>query len=301
MRTAAIGIGSNSLRMLIANIGESGLQRLGRYREGLRVFAALDDEGKISQEMLLQAADSIETFAQEAVKKQVDTIHLFATSAVRDASNADELEQVLFDRTGLKLEVCSGDEEAELSFLGATSGIPSGMIDIGGGSTEIVVGDRNAIHHGFSFQMGAVRLFRMMPITCEAEARKVIDYAKSLLIPHLEKYLSYTAEEWIGVGGTFTTTAAFVQRKPWMDRATIHGFPLTIDNVMDAINMLAAMPVEQRKTLPFLQPQRADIIVHGLTILAGCMEAFGLGQITVSEYGNLEGYLKKHYLYNNET
>ena len=130
MRTAAIGIGSNSLRMLIANIGESGLQRLGRYREGLRVFAALDDEGKISQEMLVQAADSIETLAKEAVKKQVDTIHLFATSAVRDASNADELERVLFDRTGLKLEVCSGDEEAELSFLGATSGIPSGMIDI---------------------------------------------------------------------------------------------------------------------------------------------------------------------------
>ena len=298
MRTAAIGIGSNSLRMLIANVGEGKLERLGRYREGLRVFAALDESGNIAPEMLIQAADSIEAFAKEAVKQQADAIHLFATSAVRDAKNADELEKALFDRTGLRLEVCSGDEEAELSFWGATRGVPSGMIDIGGGSTEIVVGDQQDIHYGYSFQMGAVRLFRMFPVASEAEALRVIDYAKSLLEPHLPKYRSFTADEWIGVGGTFTTTAAFVQRKPWDDRSNIHGFSLSHENVMEAIRMLASMPLEKRKELPFLQPQRADIIVHGLTILAACMETFQLEKIIVSEYGNLEGYLKKHYLYN---
>ena len=297
MRTAAIGIGSNSLRMLIAEVGQGKLERLRRYREGLRVFAALDEEGNISPQMLMQAADNIEAFAKEAVSQKVDSIHLFATSAVRDAKNADELERVLFDRTGLRLEVCSGDEEAELSFLGATRGVPSGMIDIGGGSTEIVVGDREAIHYGYSFQMGAVRLFRLFPISKEEDALHVIEYAKSLIAPHLPKYSAYAAEEWIGVGGTFTTSAAFVQRKPWDDRSNIHGFPLTHQDVMDAIRMLAPMPVEKRKELPFLQPQRADIIVHGLAILAACMEAFQLKTITVSEYGNLEGYLKKHYLY----
>jgi len=297
LRTAAIGIGSNSLRMLIANVGEGKLERLGRYREGLRVFAALDEQGNISAQMLTQAADSIEAFAKEAVGKKADMIHLFATSAVRDAKNAAMLEKVIFDRTGLLLEVCSGDEEAELSFLGATRGVPSGMIDIGGGSTEIVVGNSQSIQHAISLQMGAVRLFRMLPVASEADARRVIDYAHTLLAPHLESYRTFPAEEWIGVGGTFTTSAAFVQRKPWDDRTNIHGFPLTREHVMDAIRMLAPMSVDERKMLPFLQPQRADIIVHGLAILAACMEAFQLEKITVSEYGNLEGYLKKHYLY----
>ena len=297
MRTAAIGIGSNSLRMLIANVEEEKLERLGRYREGLRVFAALDEAGNISSEMLEQAADSIETFAKEAIKQQADTIHLFATSAVRDANNSDQLEKILFDRTGLRLEVCSGDEEAKLSFWGATSGKPSGMIDIGGGSTEIVVGDHQHIHYGYSFQLGAVRLFRMFPVTSDANAYQVIAYAKSLFEPHLANYRSFLADEWIGVGGTFTTSAAFVQRKPWDDRRGVHGFSLKQDHVMEAIRMLAPMPVEDRKALPFLQPQRADIIVHGLAILAACMEVFELPQIIVSEYGNLEGYLKKHYLY----
>lgn len=296
MRTAAIGIGSNSLRMLIADVEDGKLNRLGRYREGLRVFAALDENGNISPHMLTQAGDSISSFAKEAVAKGADTIHLFATSAVRDALNASELEKVIFDQTGLLLEVCSGEEEAELSFLGATRGIPSGMIDIGGGSTEIVVGDATAIHHGVSLQMGAVRLFRMLPVASVEDARKVIDYAHTLIAPHLSDYRRYEAKEWIGVGGTFTTSAAFVQRKSWNDRSNIHGFALTKDDVMEAVAMLAPMTVEERKTLPFLQPQRADIIVHGLCILAACMESFHLEKMIVSEYGNLEGYLKKHYL-----
>lgn len=296
MRTAAIGIGSNSLRMLIADVGENQLKRMGRYREGLRVFAALDEQGNISHEMLMLAAEHIAAFATEASAKGAETIHLFATSAVRDAKNADELEDIIFDRTGLQLEVCSGDKEAELSFIGATRGVPSGMVDIGGGSTEIVIGDAKTINHGVSLQMGAVRLFRMLPIASVEDAGKVIEHAHTLITPYLSEFLQYETNEWIGVGGTFTTTAAFVQRKPWDDRSNIHGFPLTKEDVMEAITMLAPMPLEERKTLPFLQPQRADIIVHGLAILAACMEAFELKQIIVSEYGNLEGYLKNHYL-----
>ncbi len=296
MRTAAIGIGSNSLRMLIADVGEGRLERLKRYREGLRMFAALDEQKCISDQMLKQAADSIGGFAAEAVSMGAEEIHLFATSAVRDAANSDEFASLLFDRTGLRLVVCSGDEEARLSFLGATNGIPSGMIDIGGGSTEIVVGDSSAIHQGNSFQLGAVRLYRNCPLEDESFARRVINHARSLLAPYREAYLSYPAREWIGVGGTFTTAAAFVQRRPWEDRSNIHGFVLTQKDVMDAISMLAPMKLEERAALPFLQPQRADIIVHGLAILAACMEELSISQIVVSEYGNLEGYLKKHYL-----
>lgn len=296
LRTAAIGIGSNSLRMLVADVDGEKLQRLERYREGLRVFAALDAQRRISPAMLNQAAESIATFAKEAAEWKAEEIHLFATSAVRDASNADAFAKTIFDRTGLVLRVCSGDEEAELSFLGATRGRPSGMIDIGGGSTELVVGDEKAICTGVSLQMGAVRLFRMLPANDATSAHKVIDYACSLLAPYAADYSAYPAQEWIGAGGTFTTTAAFVQRKPWDDRTNIHGFALTHQDVLAAIDMLAPMPLEERKQLSFLQPQRADIIVHGLCILYACMQELRLDKIVVSEYGNLEGYLKKHYL-----
>ena len=296
MRTAAIGIGSNSLRMLIADVSADKLERLGRYREGLRMFAALDEKGCISSAMIAQAVDSIEKFAKEAISKQVETIHLFATSAVRDAVNADELEKAIFDRMGLHLEICSGDTEAELSFLGATRGVPSGMIDIGGGSTEIVVGDHQSLHYSVSLQMGAVRLFRILPIANCDDARQVIAHARTMLEPHADDIKTFVAQEWIGVGGTFTTSAAFVQRQAWSDRSRVHGFCLTKEHVLDAIEMLAPMTVSERKCLPFLQPQRADIIVHGLCILAACMDVFSLNRITISEYGNLEGYLKKHYL-----
>jgi exopolyphosphatase/guanosine-5'-triphosphate,3'-diphosphate pyrophosphatase len=281
--------------MLTANMENGKLERLARYREGLRVFAALDEQRRISPEMIRQAVESISAFAKEAVANHAEEIHLFATSAVRDASNADAFAKAIFDETGLVLRVCSGDEEAELSFLGAIRGCASGMIDIGGGSTEIVVGDETAIRTGRSLQMGAVRLYRMFPANDAASAKKVIEYARSLLNPYTKEYLAYPAKEWIGVGGTFTTTAAFVQRKPWDDRTGIHGFALTQQDVTEAIGMLAPMELEARKLLPFLQPQRADIIVHGLCILSACMQELDLPKIFVSEYGNLEGFLKKHY------
>lgn len=298
MRTAAIGIGSNSLRMLIADVDEGKLVRLGRYREGLRVFAALDDQKRISTDMIQNACEKIGEFANEAIRHQAEEIHLFATSAVRDASNADDFEQAIFDHTGLVLRICSGNEEAELSFSGATDSRPSGMIDIGGGSTEIVVGNGTDIRYAMSFQMGAVRLYRMFPLTDAQSAEKVIEYVRSLVAPYKEQYLAYPVEEWIGVGGTFTTTAAFVQQNPWDDRTNIHGFPLSLSNVMNAIYTLAPMHLEERKALPYLQPQRADIIVHGLCILAGCMQELNIQEMQVSEYGNLEGYLKKQYINN---
>lgn len=298
MRTAAIGIGSNSLRMLVADILDGQLIRLKRYREGLRVFAALDEQKRISSQMIANACDSIGVFAEQAKAEGVEKIHLFATSAVRDASNEAEFAQAIFDHTGLRLYVCPGEEEAELSFVGATSAKPSGMIDIGGGSTEIVIGCGRSIDEAVSLQMGAVRLYRQMNICDETSARAVIQQAKSLLAPYVPAYTKKTQQEWVGVGGTFTTSAAFVQQVAWDDRSNIHGFQLSYNDVMTAINFLAPLSIDQRQQLKYLQPQRADIIVHGMAILAACMEELHIPVISVSEYGNLEGFLKKHYLYN---
>ena len=297
MRTAAIGIGSNSLRMLVADLTDCQLHRVERFREGLRMFAALDDQGCITSDMIGLACEKIGAFQKEAVKQGAENIHLFATSAVRDAANQDELAQALYRSTGLRLEICSGDTEAHLSFWGAAGMGESGVIDIGGGSTEIVSGHQLRIDHAVSLQMGAVRLFRMKSIQSVADAQSVVQMAEDILLPEEKAFKTGMPVEWIGVGGTFTTSAALVQRIPWQMRENIHGYLLTKEKIQEAMEYLAPLSMEERLRLDFLQPQRADIVVHGIAILLACMRRLNISAITVSECGNLEGYLKAKYLF----
>ena len=296
MRTAAIGIGSNSLRMLVADIEQGKLNRLKRYREGLRMFAALDEQGNIGEDMLANACRSVAGFATEAKAQGAEHIHLFATSAVRDALNQEELAARLLGATGLELEICSGDMEAKLSFYGATDGEYSGLIDIGGGSTELVIGRGCELSAAKSLQMGAVRLYRLHPIQSVADADEVSDMADAILAPSRQMFMNTDRIDWVGVGGTFTTTAAFVQQIPFDQRQSIHGFSIAVADIRAAIERLAPMPYDQRLQLPYLQPQRADIVVHGMAILYACMRSLDIPSIIVSEYGNLEGYLKMKYI-----
>lgn len=297
MRTAAIGIGSNSLRMLVADLADGRLKRLKRYREGLRVFAALDENRCIVPEMIAKACESVEAFRREAVAQGAQIVHLFATSAVRDAANQEQFAQALKQSTGLELDVCSGDEEACLSFWGASESYPTGLIDIGGGSTEIAIGCGRTVDDATSLQMGAVRLYRQYPITSPAEAAAVVEAAECIADEVCGRFAGSENRKWIGVGGTFTTSAALVQGIPWQQREKIHGFVLTKESVEKAISELSAMPVEERLKLESMQPQRADIVVHGMAILLACMKKMQIYSITVSEYGNLEGYLKRKYLF----
>lgn len=295
LRTAAIGIGSNSLRMLIADISQGELKRLKRYRDGLRVFAALDEQGNILPEMIENACESVEAYRRQALSQGAEHIHLFATSAVRDAKNQDAFMSALHSRTGLLLEIISGEEEARLSYIGAAG--EGGMIDIGGGSTEIVIGHARQIQTAVSLQMGAVRLFRMRPISSVADAYEVVNLAADILSPQKQCFSGIGGDNWVGVGGTFTTCAALVQRIPWDMREKIHGFVLTRIAVEEAMAYLAPMPLEERLALDCLQPHRADIAVHGIAILLACMQGLAISGITVSEYGNLEGFLKHIYIH----
>ena len=297
MKAAAIGIGSNSLRMLIADIENGNILNSMRYREGLRVFAALDEHKNISQEMIVNACQSVLSFKKEAEEKGAQQIHLFATSATRDANNQHAFVSALESATGLRLDVCSGDEEACLSFWGASGTERTGLIDIGGGSTEIAVGQGRQVDDAVSLQMGAVRLFRQMPITNEMEAEIVVSKAEEIILPVLERFSLQNIARWVGVGGTFTTGAAVVQGIPWSDRGKIHHFSMTQKSVEEAMKYLAPMPLEQRLKLTCLQPQRADIVVHGIAILLACMRQLRISSITVSEHGNLEGYLKLKYIF----
>lgn len=297
MRAAVIGIGSNSVRMLVAEAADGEIRRISRDRAGTRLFAWLDEAGNLSREAMASSCAAVKRMADSARSQGAEKVHLFATSATRDAANNADFAALLKAETGLTLEICSGDEEAALSFFGATDGGDSGVIDIGGGSTEIIIGQGMNIRCSFSCQMGAVRLFQRIPIRDHGDLDTVEQIAADILADKLLDYpvLSMPGS-WRGTGGTFTTLAAMVKGIYWTDRTYMHGTVLTEADVARFERQLADMTLEQRKQLPGLQPNRADIVVHGICILRAIMRRMHIGQITVSEYGNLDGYFKREYL-----
>ncbi len=297
MKVAVIGIGSNSVRMLLAEVSEGAMRPLRRDREGTRLFAGLDDRRTLSREAMDKSVHAVSRMAEVAKLAGAERIHLFATSATRDASNKADFSARLQRETGLTLEICSGEMEAALSFFGATDGGDSGVIDIGGGSTEVIVGQGMDIRCAFSCQMGAVRLSGLVPIRDHGDLPIVEETAAKILDEQLKEHPSLgLPSHWRGTGGTFTTLAAMVKGIRWTERTFMHGTVVTLADVERVGRMLADMTIEERKQLPGLQPGRADIVVHGICILLACMRRLGFEEITVSEYGNLDGYVKYRYL-----
>ncbi len=298
MKAAVIGIGSNSVRMLMAQVGDGQFVRLMRDREGTRLFAGLDEEGNLTPESMRKTADAVVRMVRRARENRCDCVNVFATSASRDARNGQVFLSLLRRETGLEPEIISGEEEAALSFLGAADLAEGrcGMVDIGGGSTELVFGTPTSMECAVSFQMGAVRLFQEYPLRCRADMARVEEAATAVLT---EKWHTFKAppvpDLWIGTGGTFTALGAMVRGISWTNRTQMHGTRIEREEVREIGSRLADMSLEERLKLPGLQPQRADIVVHGICILLALMDYFRFPVILVSEYGNLDGYMRKYY------
>ena len=298
MKAAVIGIGSNSVRMLMAQMGSDGFQRLGRDREGTRLFAGLDAEKRLSQEAMAHTAAAVKRMAECARGAGAQELHIFATSASRDAVNGDEFSRLVQRETGVAPEILSGEQEAELSFLGASAAVPQaarcGVIDIGGGSTELVTGTPSGVESGFSCQMGAVRLFRQYPLKCRADMAAVEQRAEEILADKLQHRPEMLLPDiWVGTGGTFTTLAAMARGIAWTNREGLHGTPLHREQIQAIGETLADMTPQERTRLPGLQPSRADIVVHGICILLAVMKQLGISSVIVSEWGNLDGYMRR--------
>ena len=296
MKVAAIGIGSNSVRMIVALVEGDRATLVRRDRAGTRLFAGLDERRNLSAQAMEATAQVVRDMAASAREEGAREISLFATSATRDAANKQAFIQLLRELSGLELEICSGEEEATLSFLGATDVGYCGVVDIGGGSTEIVTGEERDIRCAFSCQMGAVRLSSRIPINSRGDVQPVIDLAASILEEKLREHPTLTLpERWRGTGGTFTTLGAMLRGVHWTDRTYMHGTVLPLEEIERRAWQLADMTVEERKLIPGLQPNRADIIVHGICILLAVMRRLNIPQITVSEQGNLDGYIRAKY------
>ena len=298
MLSAVIGIGSNSVRVLMAETAAGTFRRLWRDREGTRLFAGLDEDGNLSGESIRKTAEAVGRMAREARLRGAHPVDVFATSAARDAANGGEFIREIQKAAGVEPEIITGEEEARLSFFGASMAAPGpgrcGVIDIGGGSTEIVTGEGENIDCAFSCQMGAVRLYQAIQLRSKSDMAIAEKAAAEILREKIAEAGAFRMPEfWIGTGGTFTTLAAMVRQIPWTDRTCMHGTKVGIREIRSIGEGLAEMDLEARKKLPGLQPGRADIVVHGICILLAVMNHLGIEGIIVSEWGNLDGYLRR--------
>ncbi|MBQ6720653.1 MAG: Ppx/GppA family phosphatase [Clostridia bacterium] len=299
MKAAVIGIGSNSVRCLLAETGEDGFTCLWRDREGTRLFAGLDERGNLSRESMDKTVAAVARMASEVRHQRAEKLGVFATSAARDAANGEEFIRAVAEAAETEPQILPGNEEAELSFLGASAAVKDercGVVDIGGGSTEFAIGTREGIEASFSCQMGAVRLYQKLRIDRKEDMIPVQRAAGEILKEHLGAFDGIEIPKtWVGTGGTFTTLAAMARGVSWTDRTNMHGTEIARWEIQEIGEKLAEMSLEERKQLPGLQPGRADIVVHGICILLGVMDQLKITKIIVSEWGNLDGYIRKFY------
>jgi exopolyphosphatase/guanosine-5'-triphosphate,3'-diphosphate pyrophosphatase len=299
VRVAVVDIGTNSTRLLIADVEEStgAVTEVLRRSEVTRLGAGVDAEGSLSQE----ASDRV--FARLGEYREAINAHgcsanmAVLTSAVRDASNGAKFAARVREDYGLDARVLRGEEEAQLSFLGAMSGRtapsePTVVIDIGGGSTEFIVGRCREAGFHVSLPVGVVRMSERHIHTDPPASHELQDLARdvrSTLLEALPAAERAPVGLGIAVAGTATSAAAIDQELDPYDPARVHGYTLELATVELLLARLADMDEEERRRVVGLNPDRAPTIVAGMIVLSEAMRAFELEQVEVSEHDILYG------------
>ena len=285
MRLAAIDIGTNSTRLLIADLAGEKLREVERYLVTTRLGEGME-QGLLLPEPMGRAATAIAGYNAIARSYGAERIVAVATSCVRDASNRNEFLAMVKQRANLEVRVISGDQEAFLSYRGVLAGLTlnpgaSLVLDIGGGSTELIWPLDGQIQT-VSLQVGAVRFIANQWTESQVE---------TLLHPILDRLKDLSALSLAGVGGTITTLAAMELRLSQYSPRLTHGYFLSAKAVERLYGLLKSLPPEERKKLPGLQPERADIIVGGTIILRTVLRQLNQKGLTVSESDILQGLL----------
>lgn len=298
-RVAAVDCGTNSIRLLVADVDPAAgtLADVERQMEIVRLGQGVDRTGRIAPEALVRTLDATRRYAAVCEAAGVEAIRFVATSASRDAENRDEFVAGVRGLLGVEPEVVAGDEEARLSFAGATRELrgrheaPFLVVDLGGGSTELVLGDA-APEAALSVDVGCVRLTERHlhtdpPAPAElAAALADVDAALDRVagaVP-LER-----ARTLVGLAGTVTTVTAHALGLPRYDPAAIHRSVLPAGAVRAACASLLAMSRQERAALPFMHPGRVDVIGAGALLWGRIVERAGLPEVMSSEHDILDG------------
>jgi exopolyphosphatase/guanosine-5'-triphosphate,3'-diphosphate pyrophosphatase len=300
MRVAVVDIGTNSTRLLIADVADDGtapLTQLIRRTTVTRLGQGVDATGALAPEAMQRVYAALDAYKNDIDDNNVTATTAVLTSAVRDARNGAEFTQTVRDTYNLDARTITGDEEAQLTFLGATSERPPSheplaVFDVGGGSTELVVGHDGAVDFHVSTQAGVVRqterfLHHDPPATDELQALRT--EAQAIFTSAVPETTRQSTTAALAVAGTATSAAALLQELEPYDPARVHGFRLLAAQCEMLLARLAAMDNDERARQPGLHPDRAPAIVAGLILLIEAMRAFDLDEVEVSEHDILRG------------
>jgi exopolyphosphatase/guanosine-5'-triphosphate,3'-diphosphate pyrophosphatase len=298
MRVAVIDIGTNTTRVLVADVDDGRVHELARHTKVTRLGEGVDSTGRLADAAIERVISTLNDYKNVIDELEPERTIALATSATRDSANGDEFRQLLHDRFGLDAHIIPGDEEARLTFLGATAARPPGdgpfvVIDIGGGSTEFVVGSAGSDPtFRVSTQAGSVRqterhLKEDPPgdedlLALRAAIRSIIEH-------EVPGDVKSAVSAGIAVAGTATSLAAIDQQLEPYDSEKVDGYDLQLEAVERMLGELAALPLPERRDVTGLHPDRAPTIVAGAAILDESMRVFGLASVEVSEADILHG------------
>jgi exopolyphosphatase / guanosine-5'-triphosphate,3'-diphosphate pyrophosphatase len=299
MRIAVVDIGTNSTRLLISDVQDGRVtDELERHSVVTRLGAGVDADGRLQEDAMERVYSTLADYRELIDRHHADTALAVLTSAVRDAVNGDEFADTVKTRFGLTPHILSGDDEARLTFLGATSerdptdDTPTLVIDIGGGSTELVIGAGREAEFHVSNQAGVVRQTERCIHTdppTEAELERLAEDARAILDEGVPPDRRAPVEHAIAVAGTATSLGAIAQELEPYDPEKVHGYVLSRSECEAILAKLASVPLEERRKTPGLHPDRAPTIVAGVVILLCVLELFGLDKVEVSEHDILRG------------
>ena len=302
-RVAAIDCGTNSIRLLVADLPapdsrpSTPLTDVVRRMEIVRLGAGVDRTGRLAADAIERTRVALADYAHQISELGVDRVRMVATSASRDAANAGDFTAMVRATIGVDPEVVSGDEEARLSFDGAVRGLPASepspylVVDIGGGSTEFVTGTQT-VDHAISMDVGCVRMTERHLVTDPPNSAEIAAAERDITaaVRHaLDVVPGRDAKTLVGLAGSVTTVAAIAMGLETYDPDRIHHARISAADVARVTDDLLVATRAQRLAIPVMHPGRADVIAAGALILRTVMAESGASAVVASEHDILDG------------
>ena len=300
MKIGTIDIGTNSMRLLIADYKNNKIENRKKYINITRIGEGVDDKGYITEEALERNLNALKEFADKCIEEKCEKVYCMGTSALRDSKNGQDFVNRAKELTNIDVKIICGEEESNLGFMGVLEGAGGDksnyilVLDIGGGSTEFIVGNEDGIKFCKSENVGALRMTEKFittdPISDE-EFNKMSDFIEKTISSTLDKIKGMHVSKLVGIGGAITSLSAMNQQLEVYSMEKVHNSVVTKKDLEKILQNLKKMTLSDKKTIKGLQPKRADIITAGVKILHIVMEKLEIEKIMISEYDNLEGLI----------
>ena len=300
MKIGAIDIGTNSMRLLIADYNDNKIENRKKYINTTRIGQGVDQDGYITNEALERNLKALKEFSDKCNEEKCEKVYCMGTSALRDSKNGQDFINEAKKLTNIDVKIICGEEESNLGFMGVLEGTEGDkkedilVIDIGGGSTEFVVGNEEGIKFCKSENVGALRMTEKFittdPISDE-EFSSMTNFIEDTISSTINKIETMNISKLVGIGGAITSLSAMNQQLEVYSMEKVHNSVVTKKDLEKILQNLKIMTLNDKKALKGLQPKRADIITAGVKILHIVMEKLEIEKIMISEYDNLEGLM----------